>query len=208
MGPVETAAAPGVVRSSPPRPRVPAPRPFTCAEYYRLAEAGILGPDERVELLDGVVIAMPAMGGRHASCIGRLSEAFVAGVGQRGLVRIQLPLRLDDASEPEPDLAVVLRQGPTAYLSRHPGPAESLLVIEAGDSSATFDREDKAPRYARAGISELWLIDLEADLVRVLLRPVLGEWSEARVLRRGDTVSPTAFADLRLEVTDLLGPPG
>lgn len=188
------------------RPAVPTPRRFTVDEYHRMAEAGVFHPDERVELLDGVVITVASMGSPHAMCIVRLTDRLVPALGQRALVRVQLPLRLDDRSEPEPDLALVRRHGPRAYLTRHPAPADTLLVIEAGDSSAERDREEKAPCYARAGVPELWLIDLGADLVRVLRRPVAGEWSEARVLRRGDSVAPEAFPELELPVDELLGP--
>lgn len=203
MAPVETRPPQGRAVAPPPRPPFPQYRRFTVEEYRRMVPAGILHPDERVELLDGVVIRLASMGGRHAWSIGKLNHRLVLGVGERALVNVQIPVHLDDHSQPEPDLALV-RPLESPRLAR---PEDVLLLIEVGDSSARLDREEKAPRYARAGIPELWLVDLEEDLVRVLRRPGPAGWGEETVLRRGDRVAPQAFPELAFEVDELLGPP-
>lgn len=180
----------------------PSPRRFSVAEYHRMVEVGIIDPDERVELLDGVVIAMPSMGGRHAWSLGRLNHRLVQGVGEEATVNVQIPVTLSDDSEPEPDVALIRPlQEP-----RLPRPTDVLLLVEIGLSSARNDREVKAPRYAQAGIPELWLVDLEQDLVRVLRQPGPHGWGETRLHQRGEVIAPLAFPELRLEVSVLLGP--
>ncbi|MBI2757005.1 MAG: Uma2 family endonuclease, partial [Chloroflexi bacterium] len=122
------------------------PRLFSADEYHRISELGILHPDERTELLDGVIYTMCALGSRHIRCVNRLTRWAVMGVGDRGLVSIQNSLRLHDFSEPEPDV-VVLRPSPDDYGSAVPGPEAVLLLIEVADSSLGWDRDYKLPRY-------------------------------------------------------------
>jgi Uma2 family endonuclease len=130
--------------------------------YYRMAEAGLFQPDERVELIDGEIVDMPPMGTRHAGKLARLVEILTKAVGARAMVRTQLPLRLDDASEPQPDIALVLPRA-DYYEQRHPTPADTLLVVEIGDTTLRFDRDVKAPLYARRGVAETWVVDLRAE---------------------------------------------
>ena len=130
--------------------------------YYRMAEAGLFAPDERVELIDGEIFDMPPMGTRHAAKLSRLVEMVSAAVGDRGIVRVQLPLRLDDASEPQPDIAVVLPRS-DYYEQRHPGGADTLLAIEISDTTLEFDRDVKAPLYLEHGVAECWVLDIRAN---------------------------------------------
>jgi Uma2 family endonuclease len=111
--------------------------------YYRMSEAGLFAPDERVELIDGEVVDMPPMGTRHAAQLSHLVDLLSAAIGERGMVRVQLPLRLDDASEPQPDIAIVLPRS-DYYEHRHPGGADTLLAIEISDTPLEFDRDVKA----------------------------------------------------------------
>ena len=124
-------------------------RRFTVAEYERMAEAGVFGPDERIELLDGEVVEMAPIGPPHSSRVDRcnayVGRAFGAGV----IIRVQNPLHLSDLSMPEPDLTV-LRHRDDFYGTRHPTVADVLLLIEVGDTSARFDRVVKLPLYATA----------------------------------------------------------
>ena len=134
--------------------------------YYRMAEAGLFAPDERVELIDGEIVDMPPMGTRHAAQLSRLVDLLSAAIGERGMVRMQLPLRLDDASEPQPDIAVVLPRS-DYYEQRHPGGPDTLLGVEISDTTLEFDRDVKAPLYLEHGVPECWVLDIRAN---VLLR--------------------------------------
>lgn len=183
---------------------VPLPkRRFTVAEYYRMAEAGILGADERVELIEGEIIELAAIGSRHAACVGRLDRLLMRGVGDQALVRVQNPVRLSDLSEPEPDLAVV-RPRPDDYAAAHPGPGDVLLLTEVADTTVGFDRGEKAPLYAVSGIPEYWLVDLTADAVEVYRDPTVHGYQDVRRHVRGEALHPLAFPDLAVPVAAIL----
>lgn len=184
---------------------LPARRRFTVDEYYRMAEAGILGPDERVELLDGEIIEMAAIGTRHATCVRLLDGWFQKNLAGRAIVSCQMPVRLSSRAEPEPDIAL-LRPRPDQYGSGHPGPGDVLLMIEVADTSLGYDHDRKLPRYAEAGIPEVWLADLTHDQVLVHSDPAGGRYQTARVARRGDTLAPAAFPDLFVPIADVLPP--
>jgi Uma2 family endonuclease len=147
--------------------RYPVPRHrLTRQDYYRLGEAGILGVHDRVELLDGQLVDMSPIGPRHAIVTGNLNELLVTAFAGRGRIRCQDPVVLDDGSEPQPDIALV--QLPwRGYPHTHPGPDDIFLLIEVADSSLDFDRTVKLELYARAGIRELWIVDLTTDLMLV-----------------------------------------
>lgn len=167
----------------------PQERRFTVDEYYRMGEAGIFGEDDRVELLDGQIYVMSPIGSEHASCVDRLTRLFVRRAGDDVIVRIQNPIRLNEASEPEPDLAL-LHPRDDAYASEHPGPEDTMLVVEVADTSLSFDRDVKLPLYAAAGLPEVWLVDLEADTIHVYRDP-----SDDRYTTH-DTHGPDAELDL------------
>ena len=186
------------------RGRRPKRRLFNVDEYYRMAEAGIFGPDERVELIEGAIIEMAAMGSPHGGCVTALSYWFSAHLSGRALVRVQLPVHLSNRSEPEPDLALV-RPRPDFYRTSHPETPDVLLLIEVADSSLAFDRQSKLPLYAREGVSETWLIDLPHESVEVYRRPENGRYQDVATLTRGAGVSPLAFPDLTLTVDEILG---
>jgi Uma2 family endonuclease len=130
-------------------------RLFTVHEYDQMVQAGILHEDDRVELIEGEIIEMAAIGSRHAACVNRLVQLFVMHVAGQAIVHAQNPIRLSERTEPEPDLSL-LKPRPDFYAAGHPGPQDVLLVIEVADSSIGFDREIKIPLYARAGIPEVW----------------------------------------------------
>ena len=147
--------------------RHPVPRHrLTVADYHRLGEAGILGQDDRVELLEGQLIDMSPIGPRHALAVDALTELLVSGVSGRAVVRVQNPITLDSGSEPQPDVAVVRRRW-SGYPRAHPGPGDILLLIEVADTSLELDLGAKRAIYARAGIGEFWIVDLTTDTVLV-----------------------------------------
>src|SRR6266498_3300178 len=159
--------------------------PFTVDDYHRLAELGILGEDDRVELLDGQIVEMTPIGPDHAGCVDALNRLLSRLVGDTGIVRVQNPLVLSSEWEPQPDL-VVLRPRADGYRKAHPGPEDVLLVIEVADTSLESDREVKLPRYAVAGIPEVWLVALANDRIEVYRQPAPDGYREVRTLSRGD----------------------
>jgi Uma2 family endonuclease len=139
---------------------------FTVADYYRMADTGILGPEARVELVDGEIIDMPPIGSRHAATIDHLTKILREQVRDLALVRAQHPVSLSGRSEPVPDIALV-RPRADFYKSAHPSAADVLLIIEVAETTLRYDRQIKTPLYARHGIAEYWIADLEG---RRLLR--------------------------------------
>ncbi len=129
-------------------------RMFTTDEFHRMAAAGILSEDDRVELIDGEIVQMSPIGSPHASCVDRLTALFVRRFGRRAIIRVRNPIVLSRHSEPQPDLAV-LKLRTDFYAEKHPGPSDVLLVVEVADTSADYDRLTKVALYARAGIPEV-----------------------------------------------------
>ena len=139
--------------------------------FHRMGETGILGPQDRVELIDGEIIDMSPIGVLHAAIVDVLARHFGRRTGESVFVRCQNPLRLDDISEPEPDIAI-LRLRADFYMTAHPGASDVLLVIEVADTSLAYDLGTKVPLYARHGIPEVWVIDAATRQTRVFRRPV------------------------------------
>jgi len=187
----------------------PAPPPvqrykFSVEDYYRMGAAGVFEGKGRVELVDGDVIAMSPMGSRHAACVHSIDKLLTVALRHQADVRAQLPLRLGDRSEPEPDLAIV-RPRADHYRDAHPGPADALLLVEVMETSAAFDRGFKLGLYARAGVPEVWLVDLSGEVVEVHRRPINGVYAESRVAARGESVTPGDFPDVAVGVDEILG---
>lgn len=185
----------------------PTPRLFTVDEYYKMAEVGILGPNERVQLIEGIIFQMPAIGPRHAYNVNRLTRMFWMRLGDRGDVRNQSPVRLANRAEPEPDIAVVTAypDDPKTYESRHPTTEETLLVVEIADSTLTFDLGEKARMYSRRGLRELWVVDLQGHRLVVHREPTPDGYANVRTLSRDETIVPLAFPDITCTVDEILG---
>ena len=139
---------------------------FTRDEYYRMADAGLF-LDERVELLDGEIITMSPQNTLHASTVYRLVHTLERLIGTTTCIRGQLPITLNDYSEPEPDVAICAPD-PDDYGRAHPQPGQILLLIEVADTSLVYDRTQKAAAYAASGIPELWIVNLLDRRVEVL----------------------------------------
>jgi Uma2 family endonuclease len=184
----------------------PAPHVFTVDDYYKMGEAGIFDEDSRVELIDGVVYDMPPIGPEHAGLVDELGHGLRDTLGHNLIVRRQAPLHIGDRSDPEPDLTL-LRYRKNYYKSTHPTPDDVLLVIEVADSSLSHDGNTKANAYARAGIREYWIVDLVHDELIVYRDPIRGEYGSMQRLSREDMVTPLAFPDSTIAVTDVLGSP-
>lgn len=169
-----------------------------------MVEAGILREDDRVELIDGEVVRMSPIGSRHAACVDRLTALFGRLPGRRFILRVQSPIALGEHDEPQPDIALLAFRD-DFYVDRLPEPANVALVIEVADSSAAADREVKVPLYARAGIREVWLVDLPGATVEVFRRPVAGTFQETRRALRGDSLAIDAAPETALPVGSILG---
>src|SRR5262245_1271212 len=164
-------------------------RRFTADEFLRMAQVGILCEDDRLELIDGEVVEMSPIGLAHLAAVSSANRALVMATGVTAIVQPPGAMRLDLYHEPEPDLAL-LKPRADFYVSRRPGPADVLLVIEVADSSLDYDRDVKAPLYARAGIPEYWLGDLNAGVVERYLSPDRGAYRRVEQLRPGQSVAP------------------
>jgi Uma2 family endonuclease len=177
---------------------------FSVEDYYRMADAGVFPPNARIELIDGEVIEMSPIGNRHAGSVNRLGTLLGRETGDFAIVAVQNPVRLNDFSEPQPDIAL-LRPRDDFYSSAHPAPEDVLLIIEIADTTVEYDRRVKMPLYARAGIPEAWLIVLPRDIVEVYSQPVNGKFQKVRRLKRGKTLRSPTIAGLGFKVDDLLG---
>lgn len=179
----------------------PTPHRFSVKDYYRMVEAGVLREDDRMELVEGEIVDMVPIGSRHAACVARLTRLLVSGLGERAVVWVQNPVRLDDLSEPQPDLAVL---GPRDdfYAGAHPGPAEALVVIEVAETTLGWDRRVKVPLYARSGVAEVWVVDLVSEAVEVFRRPGPDGYAEVQRAARGEQLD---VAGISVGVDEILG---
>ncbi len=178
--------------------------PFTVGDYHRMAETGVLRPDARVELLDGLVVQMTPIGPRHASYVLRLTQLLSRVLAGRGDVSVQNPVILDDHSEPQPDVAV-LRHRSDWYLGGLPRPEDVLLLVEVAHTTLDYDQDVKIPLYARSGIAEVWLLDLDAGAIVVYRGPGPDGYAGVRTAVRGETLTPLLLESVALPVADILG---
>lgn len=179
-------------------------RQFTVTEYQRMAETGILHEDDRVELIAGEIWEMSPIGSRHIACVNRLTMQVSRQVGQTVIVSVQNPIQLTDYTEPQPDLAL-LRMQLDFYAEALPTAADVFLLIEVADTSLDYDRDVKIPRYAQASIPEVWLVDLQAEVVSVYTQPSAAGYQRIRQLHAGERVAATTVAGLEIAVEDILG---
>ena len=179
-------------------------RQWSVAEYDRMIEAGILTEEDRVELLDGEIYTMAPIGSRHAACVKRLMLLLSEHLGRTAIVGVQDPIRLSDYSEPQPDLSVC-RPHQDFYATGHPGPEDVILLVEVADSSLMFDRNEKLPLYAEAGIPELWIVDLEGETLAVYTDPGNAIYRSQGQFGRAQTVISHALPSLELPVDHVLG---
>jgi Uma2 family endonuclease len=177
---------------------------FTVAEYYRMAEVGILKPDDRVELIDGEIIEMSPIGDRHAGCVNRANYLFTSKLGTRAVVSVQNPLLLSEFTEPEPDI-VILKPRADYYAGKKMRAEDALLVVEVAETTLSFDRRVKTPRYGAAGVPEVWIEDLRNDVLLVFRDVTDAAYKTSLRLRRGETIAPVTMPDVIFSVEDLLG---
>jgi Uma2 family endonuclease len=179
-------------------------RALTVAEYHLMGEAGILTEDDRVELIEGQLIAMSPIGSEHSGTVNALTHALVQAVGDRGVVAVQNPVQLDDLSEPQPDFAV-LKPRADFYRRATPRPDEVLLIVEVADSSLTYDRNVKRSLYARHGIPEFWIVNLTAGEVEVCRGPQGEQYTSVSRFGREGVLEPQLLSGATIPVAALLG---
>jgi Uma2 family endonuclease len=176
---------------------------FTVREFHQMAEGGVFAEDDRVELLAGEIFELTPIGSRHAGCVNYLTHKLTAQLGSAVIVSVQNPFILDDFSEPQPDL-LILRPREDFYRGGHPTPDDVRIVIEVADSSESFDRRAKLPRYAQAGIAEAWLIVLNENAVDVYEDPSPDGYRTHRRFERGERVTSRQFPALTVAVSELV----
>jgi Uma2 family endonuclease len=175
-------------------------RLFTADEFERMAEAGIFGQEERLELIDGEIVEMTPVGSGHTSCVACLNKRFVLGVGDRALVWIQGGARVALRSVPQPDLALLR---PRSYRRANPTPEDILLVVEVADSSLRYDRIRKQRLYAIAGIPEYWVASVKGEWVEVYRSPEGDAYRDVRRVQRDGVIASLSFPDVVIPVADV-----
>jgi len=177
--------------------------PLTVDQYQRLGEQGVLGEDDRVELVAGRVVEMTPIGDRHAACVRRLSRLFARHLLDVAVCDVQNPVVLSAHDAPQPDVTL-LKLRPDGYPT-HPRAADLLLVVEVADTTLAYDRDIKLPLYARAGIPEVWLVDVTADRIEVYRTPTAGTYPDTRAASRGEMLAPLHFPNATISTAEILG---
>ena len=176
---------------------------ITADEYERMGEAGIFPPDARLELIEGEIFEMSPIGSPHAACVDALALLFTETARRRFLVRVQNPVRLNDFSEPQPDISL-LRWRDDFYRDAHPTPADVSLIVEVADTTLIADRKVKLPLYARAGIAEAWLVNIPEEKIEIYSDPAGDSYQRAEVFGRGAVARSHTAEGLAVSVGELL----
>lgn len=175
---------------------------ISVADYHRIRDAGILGEDDRVELIDGEVRLMSPIGTLHAAIVNRYAALLIAQAGQTAIVSIQNPVQLNIMSEPQPDLAL-LRYRQDFYSEATPQATDVLLIIEVSDSTLAYDRLEKLPRYALAGIPEVWITDVDGKVIERHTDPQNNQYATKQTFKRGQNIPVQALPAIVLSVDSI-----
>jgi Uma2 family endonuclease len=179
-------------------------RAFTIHDYARMRESGILTEDDRVELIDGEIRNMSPIGPHHAAIVTKIMTFLMRQVQDEAIISPQNPVQLTDYTEPQPDIAV-LRYRDDYYAQALPRADDILLLIEVADTTLTYDREEKMPRYAQAGVPEAWIVNLTELLIEQYTLPVKGQYTRLQKVLLGDTVTSPTFPRIALNTSLILG---
>jgi Uma2 family endonuclease len=188
---------PGVLSRYPATPR----RLLTVHEYHRMGEAGILTEDDRVELIEGELVAMAPIGSEHIAATNSLNRLLVLAVGDRGIVSVGNPVRLTQRSEPQPDFAVLKPR--SNYRTMLPRPEDTMLAVEVANTSLDYDRNVKLALYARSGIPEVWIVNLAAQEVEVYQSPIADSYTSIVRAGRSDTLTIKAIPGVLIPVGEI-----
>ena len=175
---------------------------LSAADFHRMVEIGVLDEETRVELIEGELVVMSPIGSRHSGVVNQLATIFFERLQRRAIVSVQNAVHLSDQSEPQPDLALLAPRA-DYYKRSQPTPEEILLVVEVADSSLEYDREVKLPLYSRAGIPEVWIVNLVDNWVEVYREPAAVGYTSLQKVLPGRTAAPLAFGDLVVAVEEI-----
>jgi Uma2 family endonuclease len=177
-------------------------RLFTAEEFRGMAEVGLLREDDRLELVNGVIVEMAPIGHRHASCVRKLNELFHELLAQVH-IDVQNPLGISREDDFYPDI-VLLKRREDGYAGNIPEAKDALLVVEVADTTLEYDRTVKLPRYAAAGVREVWIVDLQAKRIWVHRKPLEGDYGEVFEACAGDVLTVSAIPGFEVKVDDIL----
>ena len=177
-------------------------RQFTVHDYARMRETGILAEDDRVELLDGEIYVMIPIGPLHIAIVNRLNKILMPQIGDDAILSIQNAVQLNDYSEPQPDLAL-LHPRADYYDQALAGPDDIILLIEVADSSLGYDRDQKLPRYAASNIAELWIIDVDRQLVEQYFQPLQGQYTQLTKVLLGNAIQSKTMPQIHFMIDQL-----
>jgi Uma2 family endonuclease len=177
-------------------------RHFSVHDYHRMAEAGILHEDDRVELIEGEIVEMAAIGTRHFACVNTLNRLLMSAVGDEAIVSVQNPVRLSERSEPQPDLAVIQARD---YRESLPTPEDVMLLIEVSDTTLAYDRNTKLPLYARSEIAEVWIVDLTGEAIERHTDPSGYGYRHVERVSREETLTSVTLSNMAISVDAVLG---
>jgi|ERR1044071_892076 Uma2 family endonuclease len=183
----------------------PSLRRLTTSEYEQMIAAGIFNEDDRVELLEGVIVEMSPKGMRHATSTDRAARHFIRLLGDRVIVRNQNPIRLNDYSEPGPDLVLAALEE-FEYANRHPQPEDIYLVLEVADTTLAYDRHHKGSSYAAAGIAQYLILNVSEMEIEDYREPSADGYRRKQTHREGQEFNLVAFPAIKVKVSDLLPP--
>ena len=176
---------------------------LTVDDYYRMAEVGVLAPDARVELIDGEIVDMPPIGSPHSGTSMWLNRQFLSTVGDRAIVAMQsTTLILGRYSAPQPDL-MLLRPRADCYRRSNPTAGEVLLVVEISESTLPYDRKIKAPLYARHGVPEMWIVNLQHGELLCMRQPHLNGYAELETLKAPGLVRISTLGEIQVDLSGL-----
>lgn len=178
-------------------------RLFTVDEYDEMIERGVFKPEERLELINGEIIEMAPIGVRHAGCVTNLSTLFHEQLGRSVVVWVQNPIHLPNNSEPQPDVALLKRRD-VPYTQKRPTAEDILLVVEVSDTTLGFDRDFKLPVYAQSGIPEVWIVNLQEDIIEVYSGPTAGVYQNVWRVGQSESLSLPGGLNATINVNDIL----
>jgi Uma2 family endonuclease len=176
---------------------------FTVQQYHLMHEAGVFTVGDRYELINGEIREMSPIGIKHAVCVAKTARLFQIKLGDRAFVWTQNPIILRNYSEPQPDLAI-LKWRDDFYASALPTPEDILLIIEVADSTIAYDRDVKMPLYAVNGIPEMWLFDINQQIIEGYTKPSSSGYKRMQRYEQGDTLAMNAFPEFNFNWEDLL----
>jgi len=179
-------------------------RRFTIEEFEQMIRAGVFEEDERIELIEGEIVEMAAIELPHMVCMARLQAMFHEKLGRNAIVWVQNAIRMPSNSRPQPNVAL-LKWRDDFYAGKHPTAEDVVLLIEVAESSLRYDRKIKAPRYAKAGIPEVWIVNLSKDIVEVYTTPGESGYENVRRAGRGESLPLPGSLNSTISVDDIFG---